>query len=107
MDKAAKAKEAIEATTNTLDDDQKFLIETTKSCKTEDELYAKRTQVRNEEVKALGETLDILTGDEARSLFEKTVSFLQVGTVSRATMAMQEMAKNKAMQTILMMSKKH
>merc|ERR1719158_1939047 len=57
MDKAAKAKEDIEATTNSLSADEKFLLETTQGCKTEDDLFAKRTSVRNEEVKALSETL--------------------------------------------------
>merc|ERR1719157_322226 len=110
MDKAAKAKQDLEATTNTLTADQNFLVETSQGCKTEDELYAKRTKVRNEEIKALAETLDILTGDEARSLFDKTMSFLQIKAVSSvdaARAAMQERAKNKAMQRILMVSKKH
>merc|ERR1719482_2685559 len=110
LDKVAKAKEDQEATANTLEADKKFLAETEKGCKTEDELYAKRSKVRNEEITALGETLDILTGDEARSLFDKTISLLQMGSSSRVDMAraaMQERAKNKAMQRILMMSKKH
>jgi len=112
MDKAAKAKEDIDATTNALTADQKFLVETTQGCKTEDELFAKRTATRNEEVKALAETLDILTGDEARSLFDKTaaVNFLQLGTVSSADLArvaMQEKVKAKAFQRVLMMAKKH
>merc|ERR1719217_1689612 len=52
----------------------------------------------------------ILTGDEARSLFDKTINFVQVGATSRsnrARAAMQEMAKTRAMQRILMTSKKH
>jgi len=110
LDKVAKAKEDQEATANTLAADQKFLAETQAGCKTEDELYAKRSKVRNEEIKALAETLDILTGDEARSLFDKTINFVQVGATSRsnrARAAMQEMAKTRAMQRILMTSKKH
>jgi len=104
MDKAAQAKEDIEATTNTLGADQSLLAEATKSCANEDALYAKRTNTRNEEVKALAETLDILTGDEARSLFDKTINFLQIST-ERA--AMQEKAKTRVMQSILLMAKKH
>merc|ERR1719281_794335 len=87
MDKAAKAKEDIEATTNTLTADEKYLLEATKSCKFEDEEYAKRSKVRNEEIKALSETLNILTGDEARSLFDKTISFVQVSSVKRSSAA--------------------
>jgi chromosome segregation ATPase len=106
MDKASKAKEDIDATSNALAADQKFLKETTKSCTTEEELYARRSKTRNEEIVALGETLDILTGDEARALFDKTISFIQVISGSTATMKMQEKAKSKAMQRLLMMSKK-
>merc|ERR1719420_2931964 len=87
LDKVAKAKEDQEATANTLAADQKFLAETQAGCKTEDELYAKRSKVRNEEIKALAETLDILTGDEARSLFDKTISLLQMGSTRRTDMA--------------------
>jgi hypothetical protein len=96
LDKAAKAKEDQEATANTMEADKNFLAETEKGCKTEDELYAKRSKVRNEEITALGETLDILTGDEARSLFDTTISLLQMGSSSRVDMAraaMQERAK--------------
>jgi len=110
MDKAAKAKEDIEATTNALTADEKFLLEATQSCKVEDDLYAKRSKVRNEEVKALSETLNILTGDEARSLFDKTMSFVQLGSVRRsnsAVAAAQEAAKTSAFQRIMKVSKSH
>jgi hypothetical protein len=110
MDKAAKAKEEIEVTTNALTADEAFLLETKKGCKSEDAEYAKRVKVRSEEIKALAETLDILTGDEARSLFDKTISFVQMGVVShtnRARVAMQERARSNAMQGILKMAKKH
>jgi hypothetical protein len=110
MDKAAKAKEDIEATTNALSADQKFLLEATQSCQVEDDLYAKRSKVRNEEIKALSETLNILTGDEARSLFDKTISFVQLRSVSHsnsAVAARQEAAKNSAFQRIMKISKSH
>merc|ERR1719253_1044363 len=37
--------------------------------------------MRSQELKALGEAINILTGDEARDLFGKTLSFLQTGNV--------------------------
>lgn len=111
LDKVAKAKEEVEATTSSLSADQAFLIEATKNCKIEDEEYAKRVKVRTEEIKALGETLDILTGDEARSLFDKTVSFLQVDSVSNShsaeQAAAQEKAATRAMQRIVQVARKH
>jgi len=110
MDKAAKAKEDIEATTNALDADQRFLLEATQSCQVEDDLYAKRSKVRNEEVNALSETLNILTGDEARSLFDKTMSFVQLASVRRSSSALaaaQDAAKNQAFARIMKVSKSH
>merc|ERR1719506_2112489 len=108
MDKAAKAKEDIEATTNTLSADEQYVAEAIQSCGFEDAEYAKRTKVRNEEVEALSETLNILTGDEARSLFDKTINFLQVAIVRRSSasvVAAQEAAKNKVFQRILKIAK--
>merc|ERR1719253_813025 len=37
--------------------------------------------MRSQELKALGEAINILTGDEAHDLFGKTLSFLQTGNV--------------------------
>merc|ERR1719243_384249 len=107
MDQAAKAKEEVEATQSSLSADQKFLIEATKNCRIEDEEYAKRVKVRTEEIKALGETIGILTGDEARSLFDKTIAFLQVKAVSGSRAKMQEKAATSAMQRIVQVAKKH
>jgi len=105
MDKAAKAKEDIEATTAALTADQEFLAEAQSSCATEDAEYAKRVKVRTEEIKAIGETLDILTGDEARSLFDKTLKLLQTGAVSR--FSVQEQVKQRSMMRIMSIAKKH
>merc|ERR1719326_962896 len=77
LDKVAKSKEDIESTKEALNADEQMLLEATKSCKTEEEEYAGRSKVRSEEIRALGETLDILTGDEARDLMSKTLSFIQ------------------------------
>merc|ERR1719408_1183711 len=82
LDKAAKAKEDIESTKEALSADEQMLLEASKSCATEEEEYAGRSKVRSEEIKALGETLDILTGDEARDLIGKTLNFLQISSDS-------------------------
>merc|ERR1719169_412111 len=67
--KTAEAKEDLEKTTAAKEEDEKFLANMLKECANEDEEYAKRVKVRADEVTALSETLQILTGDEARSLF--------------------------------------
>jgi hypothetical protein len=107
LNKVAAAKRDVERTTNQLEEDNRFLAQTMKGCKEEDQAYAARSKVRSEEIVALTETLTILTGDEARSLFDKTISFLQVSTVEQASMtARQEKAKTAAMKRILATAKK-
>merc|ERR1719305_963187 len=107
LNKVAAAKRDVERTTKQLEEDKRFLAQTMKGCKEEDQAYAARSKVRSEEIVALTETLTILTGDEARSLFDKTISFLQVSTVEQASMtARQERAKTAAMKRILATAKK-
>merc|ERR1719183_207858 len=101
LDKVAKSKEEMESTKEALSADEQMLLEATKSCTVEEEAYAGRSKVRSEEIKALGETLDILTGDEARDLLSKTLSFIQVDSVSGNT------AATTAMQRIMTVARKH
>jgi hypothetical protein len=110
LDKVAKAKQDIEATQEALTADQQLLMEATKSCASEEEEYAGRVKVRSEEIKALGETLNILTGDDARDLFTKTISLLQVASMSvqdKASLATANTATTLAMQHIMAIAKKH
>jgi len=110
LDAVAKAKEDMESTKNALSADEQMLLEASKSCSTEEEEYAGRTKVRSEEIKALGETLNILTGDEARDLMSKTLSFLQVDSVNtndQARSASQNAAATTAMQGIMKVARKH
>merc|ERR1712019_116604 len=79
LDKAAKASADLEAMKVAKAADEKFVEEMTANCKIVDDEYAARTKIRGQELVALGEVLDILTGDDARELFAKSVgtSFLQ------------------------------
>mmetsp|Transcript_62646 Transcript_62646/g.97497 ORF Transcript_62646/g.97497 Transcript_62646/m.97497 type:complete len:723 (+) Transcript_62646:27-2195(+) len=104
--KVARTRHDMEQTTKQLNADEKFLLELTKNCKVEDEEYANRVKVRTEEIKAIAETIEILTGDEARSLFDKTISFLQVGVVSRTSSARQK-AVSRAVQRIVQVARKY
>merc|ERR1719440_1066863 len=78
-EKHAQAKEDLEDTNNALSADQKFLIDLKERCKLSDEEYATRLKSRGEEIIAIGETIKILTNEDARDLFSKSVSFLQIG----------------------------
>merc|ERR1719160_1529092 len=77
----AQAKQDLEDTQAALSADQKFLIELKKNCKIADEEYAARSKIRGDELVALGEVLKILTSDDARDLFGKTMSLLQTDAV--------------------------
>eukprot|EP00747_Dinoflagellata_sp_TGD_P140446 gnl/TRDRNA2_/TRDRNA2_176011_c0_seq43.p1 gnl/TRDRNA2_/TRDRNA2_176011_c0~~gnl/TRDRNA2_/TRDRNA2_176011_c0_seq43.p1 ORF type:complete len:686 (+),score=248.27 gnl/TRDRNA2_/TRDRNA2_176011_c0_seq43:68-2125(+) len=105
--KAAQAKEDLEATKSTLTADQAFMADLTKNCELADQEYADRVKIRNEELLALAETLQIVTSDEARDLFGKTISFLQVDAENQDHLAARVRAHQKAMQTILKQAKKH
>jgi len=100
---AAEAKEDKEATEEALAADQEFLANMLKDCKFEDVEYAKRKKIRAEEVVAITETLRILTADDARSLYETTVSFVQLGSRSR----LQDQRAERAMQKIAAVARKH
>lgn len=115
LDKSAKAKEDRAATSSALEADQGFLASMTKDCKTEDEQYAARSKIRGEELVALAETLKILTADDARDLYAKTETFLQLGStssgaskrsVAEAT-AQQDAVADSAMRRIAAVAKKH
>merc|ERR1719197_1394073 len=69
--------------------DETFLQRLTESCAEEAKQYEERVAVRSDELKALSEALEILTADDARDLFGKTMSFLQMGatTSTRAARA--------------------
>eukprot|EP00928_Gymnodinium_smaydae_P032977 TRINITY_DN23746_c2_g1_i1.p1 TRINITY_DN23746_c2_g1~~TRINITY_DN23746_c2_g1_i1.p1 ORF type:complete len:726 (-),score=232.79 TRINITY_DN23746_c2_g1_i1:79-2187(-) len=83
MNKMAEAKRDQAALEKAKAADEEFLANLRESCEKEEAEYKKRVAVRSEEVRALGETLKILTEDDARDLFGKTMSFVQV--ISRST----------------------
>jgi len=76
--KSAQAKEEIADLKEALAADQEFLANLEKNCKAEDEAYAGRVKVRTEEIVAISEALKILTSDDSRDLFDKTISFVQI-----------------------------
>lgn len=76
--RVAQAKEDLEDTREALAADQKFLLGLDKRCATADEDYAARKKTRSDEILAISETIRILTEDESRDLFSKSLSLLQV-----------------------------
>merc|ERR1719443_1290822 len=70
-----------------LREDEKLLAEVKKMCAEAEAEYAARVKARNEELRAINETIKFLTSDEARELFESTLSFLQVEAGKSVTSA--------------------
>merc|ERR1719335_1259567 len=104
----ANAKQDLEDTQAAMAADQKFLIELKKNCKIADEEYAQRMKMRGDEIIALAEALKMLTDEDARDLFGRATSFVQISTVvsSRAGMAAQNHARTLAVSRILQTAKK-
>jgi len=113
LDKSAKATEDILALKDALTADEKFLASLERNCKKEDDAYAGRVKIRSEEIVALGETLKILSADESRDLFDKTISLVQLRSSSQISMTKAELmraqngASERAMQRIAAVARRH
>jgi len=79
-EKNAASKEDLEDTTATVAADTKFLAELKDKCDTATADYQARSKVRNEEIQAVAEAMEILQGDDAKDLLLK---FTQVSSVQR------------------------
>merc|ERR1719235_714088 len=80
--KNAMAKEDLHDTEATLAADTEFLAQLKTKCEKAAEEYAARSKVRNEEIKAVSETIGILTDDDAKDLLLK---FVQVSSTQSLT----------------------
>jgi len=76
----AEAKEDLGQTEATLAADEEFLKNLDKMCADSDGAFEKRKASRLEEIKAVAETIEILTGDEARDAMSGTYSFIQLSS---------------------------
>merc|ERR1719388_149467 len=80
-------KEDLDDTTKALLEDEKFLKDLEKDCKTKDEEWATRQKIRAEELLAIADTIKILNDDDALELFKKTLpspSLLQLAETGKA-----------------------
>merc|ERR1719375_1655273 len=80
-------KEDLDDTTKSLVEDEAFLKDLEKNCKTKEDEWATRCKIRAEEVLAIADTIKILNDDDALELFKKTLpapSLMQLKTNSRA-----------------------
>merc|ERR1719375_853573 len=81
-------KEDLDDTTKSLMEDEAFLKDLEKNCKTKEDEWAVRQKIRADELVAIADTIKILNDDDALELFKKTLptpSLLQLKSGSRAT----------------------
>jgi peptidoglycan hydrolase CwlO-like protein len=80
-------KEDLDDTTKSLLEDQAFLKDLDKNCKTKEDEWATRCKIRAEELLAIADTIKMLNSDDALELFKKTLptpSLLQLQTNDKA-----------------------
>merc|ERR1719213_1009261 len=80
-------KEDLDDTTKSLVEDEAFLKDLEKNCKTKEDEWAARCKIRAEEVLAIADTIKILNDDDALELFKKTLptpALIQVAESGRA-----------------------
>jgi len=90
--KLAQDKQDLDDTRNSLSADQKFLMNLKETCQMSDAEYEERVKSRQEEIKACGEALAILTSDEAHATFSRTFNFVQVSSKSKKQQATRDSA---------------
>merc|ERR1719401_2365517 len=107
--------EDLEGTQASLSDDEKFLADLDKGCKTKDAEWEERSKIRSQELVALAETITILNEDDSLELFKKTLpspTLLQMAVTSkevrrRAGAALAKARRDPRMDMILLALKSH
>merc|ERR1719428_212438 len=87
----AEAKEDLGQTSKALSEFQTFLKNLSEQCKVADKNFEARKKARMDEIQAVSETIDILTGDEARDVANATYKFFL--QVSQQKQGRKEVAK--------------
>jgi len=77
-----QSKEDLEDTRRAVTADQAFLLDLQQRCGSMDKQFADRIKMRNEEMKAVGEALTILTDDDAHDLLSDSTRFVQVSMLT-------------------------
>ena len=100
----AANKQNLADTKDALAADTTFLLDLKQRCANADAEFEERTKARNEEQKAVAETIAFLNSDEAHDLFGKTAGFAQkvaVNRRSRAVAALRAAAKKSGSKMLL------
>merc|ERR1719379_1491297 len=90
------AQEDLGLTRETRSADVEFLRNLKVTCGDLDHQWEQRSKTRNEEIKAVSEAIAIITEDDNADLLRKTVTFLQITSVSVRSAAAERMARSRA-----------
>jgi len=101
----AEAKEDLEDTTGAMEADQAFLVDLNQRCSVSDKEWEERSKTRALEIAAVGETIKILTDDDAHDLFDGTLSFLQLSS-TRRTVSREDFQREQASHNLLRVGSK-
>jgi len=96
----AEAKEDLEDTTGAMEADQAFLVDLKERCSVSDKEWEERSKTRALEIAAVGETIKILTDDDAHDLLGDTLSFLQLSS-TRRTVSREDFVREQASHGLL------
>merc|ERR1719460_3631922 len=96
----AEAKEDLEDTTSAMEADQAFLVDLKERCSVSDAEWEERSKTRALEIAAVGETIKILTDDDAHDLMGSTLSFLQLASMRR-TVSREDFTREQASRVLL------
>merc|ERR1719506_509571 len=96
----AEAKEDLEDTTSAMEADQAFLVDLKERCSVSDKEWEERSKTRALEIAAVGETIKILTDEDAHDLFSSTLGFLQLSS-TRRTLSRKELSREQASKILL------
>merc|ERR1719160_571086 len=93
--KLAESKENLESTREALGAEKQFLEELKLRCQQTDKDFELRTKARADEIAAVSEAIAILSDDDAKENFDKTLSFVQVDQQSRFASKAAQLARNR------------
>merc|ERR1719171_1653527 len=96
----AEAKEDLEDTTSAMEADQAFLVDLKERCSVSDAEWEERSKTRALEIAAVGETIKILTDDDAKDLMAGTLAFLQLSS-TRRTLSREDLNQEQASRVLL------
>jgi hypothetical protein len=85
-------KEDLDDTSKSLMEDEAFLKDLEKNCKTKEEEWATRCKIRAEELLALADTIKLLNDDDALEMFKKTLPTPSLIQFTESTRAMRSRA---------------